>query len=302
MAAVASGSRHGLRYTPEAETGVTPAPAGMIALRHTTSSLILTKESIVSDERRPDRQIADMRLVGNKVGGDIGFELSYGEYDAFLEALFMGTWTNDVLTAGVTMRSFTIERAFTDIGQYQVFTGCHINSMSLTMNPNAIVTGSLSVVGKGSSMLSAPLDAAPAASQTNPPLDAISGALKEGGSTVGFVTGIELTFENGIDPKFVLGSPDAEHFIAMKSNVSGRVSALFTGPDMMQKFLNETPTSLEIALGKGDAKSYKLLLPLIKYTGSDNPVNDDDAVILDMPFQAILDPVSGTNIQLTRIP
>ena len=299
--AVASGSRHGLRYTAESETGVTPAPTSMVALRHTSSSLILSKESIVSDERRPDRQIADMRMVGNKVGGDIGFEFSYGEFDTLLEALFMGTWNNDVLTAGVQMRSFSIERAFTDIGQYQVFTGCHISKMTLTMNPNAIVTGTFSVVGKGSAMLSAPLDASPILSQTNPPLDAISGALKEGGSVVGYVTGIEMTFDNGIDPKYVLGSPDGEVFIAKKSNVSGKVSALFTGTEMMAKVLNETPRSLEVSLGSG-SKSYDLLLPLIKYSGSDNPVNDDDAIILDMPFQAILDPVSGTNIQLTRIP
>ena len=299
--AVASGSRHGLRYTPEAETGVTPAPAGMIALRHTTSSLILSKESIVSNERRPDRQISDMRMVGNKVGGDIGFELSYGEFDAFLEALFMGTWDNNVLTAGVMMRSFSIERAFTDITQFQVFTGCHISKMTLTMNPNAIVTGTFTVVGKGSTMLDTPLDAAPAPSQTNPPLDAISGALKEGGNVAAYVTGVELTFDNGIEPKYVLGSPDGEVFIAKKSNVTGKVSALFANMAMMEKFLNEEASSLEVSLGRG-GKSYQLLLPCIKYSGSDNQVNGDDAIILDMPFQAILDPVSGTNIQLTRTP
>lgn len=300
--AIASGSRHGLRYTAEDEVGVTPAPVTMTALRHTSSSLVLSKESIVSDERRPDRQIADMRMVGNKAGGDIGFELSYGEYDPFLEALFMGTWDGDVLKSGVTMRSFTIERAFTDINQYQVFTGCHINQMTLSIKPNAIVTGSFSVVGKGSTMLSAPLSAAPSPSQTNPPLDAVSGALKEGGALAGYVTGIDITFANGIDPKFIIGSPDAGAFTSGKSNVSGKCTVFFNGPDMMTKFLQEVPSDLEIILGDGVSKSYKLFIPRIRYSGSDNAVNDDDAIILDMPWQAILDPALGTNIQLTRIP
>lgn len=299
--AIASGSRHGLYYMPEVETGVTPAPATMTALRHTGSTLLLSKESIVSAELRPDRQISDLRLVGNKVGGDINFELSYGEYDSLLEALFMGAWDNDVLKAGVTMRSFTMERAFTDIGQHQVFSGCHISSMKLSIKPNAIVTGSFTVVGKGSALLTTPLDAAPAASQTHAPLDAVSGALKEGGNVVGYVTGIELTLDNGIDPKYIVGSTDAGAFTAKKSNVSGTVSVFFAGQDMIQKFLKEEPSSLEVSLG-GASKSYKLLLPLIKYSGSDNPVNDDDAILLNMPFQAILDHATGTNIQLTRIP
>ena len=66
---IASGSRHGLRYAAETDTGVTPAPLTMTALRHTACSLALSKENIVSEELRPDRQISDMRMVGNKVGG-----------------------------------------------------------------------------------------------------------------------------------------------------------------------------------------------------------------------------------------
>ncbi len=299
---IASGSRHGLRYAAETDIGVTPAPLTMTALRHTASSLVLSKENIVSEELRPDRQISDMRMVGNKVGGDIEFELSYGAYDDFLEALFMGEWDNDVLKAGVAMRSFTIERAFTDIGQYQVFTGCHVNEMNLSIKPNAIVTGSFALVGKGSRLLTTPLDAEPAPSPAHPPMDAVSGALKEGGLTVGYVTGVDLTFSNGIDPKYILGSLDAGAFIPGKSNVTGKISVFFEGPDMMRKFLDEELSSLEISLGNGLSGSYRLLLPRIRYSGSDNAVKGDDAILLDMPFQAILDPVSGTNIQLTRIP
>ena len=46
---IASGSRHGLRYAAETYIGVTPAPLTMTALRHTGSSLVLSKESIVSN-------------------------------------------------------------------------------------------------------------------------------------------------------------------------------------------------------------------------------------------------------------
>jgi hypothetical protein len=297
---IASGARHGLRYVPESTTGVTPSTTPA-ALRHTTCSLMLTKESITSNELRDDRQIADMRMVGTKAGGDIGFELSFGEYDTLLEALFMGAWDDDELVSGVQMRSFTFERAFTDVGQYEVFTGCHVNQMTLSVQPNAMTTGTFSLVGKGAGFSASPLSASPTASKTGPVLDGMSGVLKEGGAQVAFITGIELTFANGIDPKFVVGSKVAEAFVPGRSNVTGKVSAFFLGPEMISKFIQETPSSLEITLGDGGVGSYKLLLPRIKYSGSDNPASDEGVIMLDMPFQALLDPVTGTNIKLTRI-
>lgn len=297
---IASGSRHGLRYVPETTTGVTPSTTPL-SLRHTSCSLILTKESITSNELRPDRQIADMRMVGTKVGGDIGFELSFGEYDTLLEAAFMGSWDDDELTSGVLMRSFTFERAFTDIGQYQVFTGCHVNQMTLSMQPSAMTTGTFSLVGKGAGFFTAPLSATPTASATGSVLDTMSGELKEGGTRVALITGIDLTVSNGIDPKFVVGSAVAEVFAPGRSNVSGKVSAFFQNAAMIGKFIQETPSSLEITLGDGGPGSYKLLLPRIKYSGSDNPTTGDGVIMMDMPFQAVLDPTTGTNIQLTRI-
>lgn len=297
---IASGARHGLCYVPESTVGVTPSTTPTF-LRHTSCSLALTKENIVSKELRSDRQISDMRMVGDKVGGDIGFELSFGEFDVLLEALFMGTWDDDELVSGVFMRSFTFERAFPDIGQYELFTCCHINQMTLSVQPNAMTTGTFSVVGKAAGLSAEPLSASPIPSQTGFVLDGMSGVLKEGGTAVAYITGIELTFANGIDPKFVVGSKVAEAFVPGRSDVSGKLSAFFTGTGMIDKFIQETPSSLEITLGDGCAGSYTLLLPCIKYSGSDNPVNDEDAILLDMPFQAILDPTTGTNIKLTRI-
>ena len=50
--------------------------------------------------------------------------------------------------AGTTKRSFTIEREFGDIDKYARFTGCMINTINLSLKPNAIVTGTFGIVGK----------------------------------------------------------------------------------------------------------------------------------------------------------
>ena len=116
---MANGSRHSMRYVAESTYGQTPATPAFKPIRHTGTTLGLSKESLQSEEIRSDRQIADFRHGAYQVGGDINIELSYGSFDKLLEAVLCGTWQidspaagTDRLKAGTVRRSFTIERFF----------------------------------------------------------------------------------------------------------------------------------------------------------------------------------------------
>lgn len=300
--AFASGGFHGLSYTPETVFGETPSTPEMVSLRHTSCSLVLSKDSFQSDELRSDRQISDLRHGVQRVQGDIGIELSYGEYDPLLEMALFGTWNSDVLKVGTTAKSATIERAFADINQYGVFTGCMASSFRLSVTPNSIVTGTITLAGKGATYSGTALDAMPAASLTNSPFDSFSGAILEGGATTAIVTGIEISLDNGLQPAFVIGSNKAAAMTPGRSNLTGTISAYFENLSALNKFINETESSLQFTLGDGAAKSYTFVLPRIKYTGGDNPTNGEGPMVLSMPFQALYDSVTGTNLKITRIP
>lgn len=299
---VATGSRHGLRYIAEVDPGVTPTTPEMVSLRHKTCGLVLSKESLTSEELRDDRQIADFRLAGDKVGGDIGFELSYGEYDGLLEAALGGTWATNILKAGTALKTFTFERAFLNIGAFARFGGCAIKTLNLSIKPNAMVTGTFGIVGMSGVYETTALDESPTASQTNPPLDAFSGGLKEAGTTIAVVTGIDLTLDNGTEPHSVVGQKQAAFLSQGRSKLTGSATVFFTDLTLLNKFRNETETSLEITVGSGSAKSYKILIPRLKFSGGDNPTQNEGPQTLTMPFQALRDPVTSTNIQITRIP
>lgn len=302
MSSFASGSSHGLRYIKETVFGITPAAPAMKALRHTSCSIALNKDSFQSDELRRDAQISDLRHGLKQVGGDIGIELSYGEFDDFLAAAVMGAWDGDVLKAGITVPTFTIEREFADIGQFQLFTGCAVSGVSLDIKTNAMISGSISFLGKGAVFKSTTSADSETASLTHSPLDGFSGALKEGGTTISVITGISLKIDNGMETANVIGSDEAAQLVHKRINITGKVSAFFENLTLLNKFVHETESSLEVTFGTGGPGSYILKLPRIKYSGGSNAVSGEGPIVLDMPFQALLSADDASNIVLTRVP
>jgi len=81
-----------LRYKTEASFGTTPAGNGKNLRATDTAGLTFALTTDTSKEIRSDRQITDSVLTGASATGGIPFELSYREYDPFMEAALQGTW------------------------------------------------------------------------------------------------------------------------------------------------------------------------------------------------------------------
>lgn len=304
---MADGSRHSLRMVAETTYGVTPSNPVFEYVRHTGTTLGLSKEGLQSEELRDDRQISDFRHGARQVGGDITFELSYGSFDPILEALLGGTWTNDVLKAGAIRRSFTFERFFGDIlpadKPYHRFTGVEFNTLQLQVNANEMITGTIGVVGKDMLTDSAAIPGATyGAVSTTSPLDSFTGTLNEAGTPIAVITEIQLNLDNGLDPRFVVGSKTTLRPAIGRSNVSGTITAYFENSLLLDKFINEVESSILFNLPDGAGNNLKFTLPRIKYNGGQPDVQGEGPITLSMPFQALMDPVTGTNIIIEREP
>lgn len=297
---IANAARHGLSYVREREAGVTPENPAMRRLRHTSCALNLSRDSFTSEEKRQDRQISDVRTGTDKVAGSIGFEWSFGEYDELLEACFAGQWENDQLKTGTRSISFTVEREFADIGQFVRYRGCYVNKLSLSVKPNAMLTGSFDIVGLAGETAEAPLALAPLPSRTHAPYDSYLGELTEDGLPIAVITGLDVSLDNGITPQFVLFRRSAPFVSWGRSSVTGTMTAFFESIRLVRKFLDESPARLEITIGGPEDNRYTLVLPRVRYTGADVPVDADGPLSLTMPFSAVLDPQSGTNCILRR--
>lgn len=307
---MADASRHALYSIAEVTYGTTPSTPAFDNLRHTGTTLALTKEGFQSEELQADRQVRDFRHGAKQTGGDVSIELSYGSFDDYLEALLGGTWDADspsvgidALKAGTTRRSFSVLRDFSDIttGRYHLFTGQEVNGMSLSVPTSAMVTGSFSLIGKGmTSTSSAPASSTFNAASTTSPFDSFSGSITEGGSAIATVTGIELSVENNIQPRFVIGSDETIRPSIGRINVSGTMTAFFEDDTLLQKFLAETESSVVFSLADAAGNDLEFRLPRIKYNGGQPDVSGEGPISLSLPFQALYDSTDATTIEIRR--
>ena len=301
---MADGSRHSLAYIAEASYAAIPTTPVFQLVRNTSVSLTVNKDALMSEEIRSDRQRYDMRQGAYKVTGDIGAELSYGTYDDWLAALCGSTWSSDVLKAGTSRKSFVFERKFADIADdpYHRFSGCEIDKLSLTIGSNAIVKATFSVIGSTGVLDSAIVSGATYSDPTTThPFDGFTGTISEGGTAYGYITEVQLDIENGLTPRYVIGSkytlePGIGYF-----DIKGTATMWFADSTKVNKFINETESSIDLTLTDLEANSLEFNLPRIKYSGAPVDVKGIGPITIAMPFQALLDTTTtDSNIVITR--
>jgi len=283
-----------------------PATPAFQNIRATSCNLALSKNSSQSEELRQDRQIAHFKHGSRSVAGDIGFELSATTFDDFLESALGGTWAADELKTGVSRRSYSIERYYGDIQAadkpWHRFTGCEINAFNLSVPTEGRVTGTFSFMGQDMSLGSALIaGAAYGAATTTNVIDSFTGTVKEGGQTNGVVTEITLALQNGLNAKPVVGSKTTLQHSIGRSNLTGQIAVYFENATLLEKFINETASSLEFTLNDAAGNSYTFLIPKIIYTGAPLDVSGEGPISLSLPFQALYDSTEGTNLKITRV-
>ena len=202
------GSRTQLLRIAETVWGTIPAIPNMTKTRFTDVSLDPIMSMIESKEIRSDRMTSDVRGTAQTGEGSIGFELCPGDYDDLIEAAMGGTWATNVLKAGATQHSFSMEVGHLGISQYRLLSGILVDKFSLSIKPQAIVTGKFDLIGQDFISSATTAATGTTAASTNSPYDAQNSSMvmKEGGVVSAIITGLDFTVDNGTQKALVVGS------------------------------------------------------------------------------------------------
>lgn len=298
--AFAQGSRSSLSYIVESTFGTTPA-GDFINLPFTTHSLNLTKDRVAGNDIQSDRMPRVDRHGNRQASGDIVADLRDADYDAFLEAAMLNSWSADVLKVGTTPKFFSIEDYSADIDQARLFTGMTVNTMGMSLAPNQMITTTFGMVGKNMTVGATEktqTDASGAA-----PFDAYSGDLSIGNvgspSASAIVTGLDFTLTNGFAPTFVIGDDSAPSLEYGRAEVEGTLSAYFEDAALINRFVDETETAIEVSVGDG-TNNMTFLFPRVKINSADVGVDGPTSRVISMSFVGLYDTTEGTNLKITR--
>jgi len=299
----ANGAQHSLHYIAETTYGTTPSTPAFSPLPHTGTTLNVSKDAVESEKLRGDRQVEDFRHGNKTVGGEISCELEYQAFDDIIEAALCGTWNSDVLKAGTTRRSFTLQRKFADLAtaEFHTYKGCEINSMAISVSPNAMVGCTFGIVGQDLSIATSAITGSTFGSDVGEtPFDSFTGSISEGGSSIATVTSIEFTLENGIEPLFSVGSQTTSRPAIGRSRVTGTLTTYFESKTLYEKFLNETSSSITLTLADLDGNEYEFDFSNVKYNSGQPDVSGEGAITIAMDFVALYDGTDQSQIKITR--
>ena len=300
--AFAQGSRSSLSFITEATFGTTPA-GNFTNLPFSTHSLNLTKDRVAGTDIQADRMARVDRHGNRQVGGDIVVDLRDGDFDSFLESAMLNTWATNVLKVGTTPKFFSVEDYAADIDQARVFTGMSVSTMAISLAPNQMVTTTFGMVGKDMA-ISATEKTQDAASGAAP-FDAYSGDISignvGGAAPVAIVTALDFTLNNSYAPTFVIGDDSAPSLEYGRAEVEGTLTAYFEDASLINRFLNETETEIEVSVDDPTgANSYTFTFPRVKINSADVGVDGPTSRMISMSFVALYDTTEGTNLKITR--
>ena len=297
--AFAQGSRSSLSYIVESTFGTTPA-GNFQNLPFTSHSLNMTKDRVEGTDIQADRMSRVDRHGNRTVAGDIQADLRDTDFDDLIEGAMMSTWATNVIKIGTTPKYFSIEDYAADIDQSRLFSGCSVNTLSVALAPNAMVAGTFGLVGKNMA-ISATEKTQDAATDASP-FDAYSGDLEIGGTTSAIVTAMDFTLTNGVAPTFVVGDDSAPSLEVGNAVIEGSLSVYFEDEAMINRFINETETSLKVTVGDnaGTPNTLEFFFPRCKINSADVGVDGPTSRMIAMSFVALRDDTEATSLRITR--
>jgi hypothetical protein len=211
------------------------------------------------------------------------------------------------LSNGVTRKSFTLEKFFSDVNEYVAFAGMRVGTLGLTITPGSILNGSFSFEGKSAAASGATVgDGSPTAAPTNDVMNAvdnIDNILVDDAppSTDICFTNIDFEIDNSLRAQPCIGQLENSGIGIGRTQISGTIEAYFVSRALYERYLNFTETSLSFRTVDTAGNSYYWDFPSVKFTAGEVVAegNDQD-VLVSLEFSARRDPTNGFMIGITR--
>lgn len=206
--------------------------------------------------------------------------------------------TTFIPQTGHTDNSFSYEHWFPDVVQGEVYSGCKVDQLNLSLPPTGLAQIDMDILGQNVTTATAQYFTSPTVITTTGALASVNGVLRAGGVTYAILTGLTLTINPGFTGDPVVGSNVVPFLFPGSVMVSGQFTAYFADAVLRDAFLNETEIDLLAAFTADNTAASDFLsvaLPRIK-VGSAGKTDGEGGVVQTFTFQALEALTGGAGI------
>lgn len=212
------------------------------------------------------------------------------------------------LKNGITPYSYFMERKVPDSAgtyKYQQFLGMQPDTMELTFESKAIVSGKIGFVGKIGQTSNSPLDAALTAPSSNTPVNATNnvGTITRGGAamtekfkklTLSIANGLRGRDAIGVEGNFALG---VGSFM-----LTGNMESYFADNTLLAAVIAHDYTSIGYRVTDADGNVLIIFIPRLVLNGNASVGGKDTDVMIPLTIQAARHATYDATILLSFIP
>jgi len=307
---------------------VLPANPPMLVARFTSESLQFQPNVVASPELDPSGQVRDSILTGSASTGNVEFPLVRSVwFHEMLSAAFRNDWGTgvlgypdpgnagqyltrnlgvDELIPGKMVKLYDVEKRFEtpDTPSYHVFRKAGVNTLSLSVSPNELLTGSVSLIAGELDLYNADLAGASYADPgqytplTAPNVTEVNiGAM----TAAACFSALTLAFGSNMRAIDCIGSYSAREKAIGRFEPTIDGTSYFVSNDIIQSLIDQDAFPVTIALGDGDGNVYEFFYPRCKFTNATAAIpGTNQDVMLPVSIRALYDPNYRYSCKVTR--
>lgn len=199
---------------------------------------------------------------------------------------------------GHTDNSFSIEHFYDDIDQSELFTGCKVNSIGVSLPPTGMATIGVAFMGKDVTTGTSEYFTTPTATTNTGILASVNGIAYAIGARQTVLTGLTINIAGNMTMEPVVGSNTYPDIFEGRVVVSGELSAYFENGTLRDAFIDEDEVALMFVFTADNTKNPDFIsftMPRVKLGGASKD-DGEKGLIQTIPFQALFnDGGAGAN-------
>lgn len=233
----------------------------------------------------------------------------YGDLED--QTIASGSINHGKLVNGVTTKTFSIEKRYTDVNQSMLFRGMQVSKLSMPFNMRTVVTGSFDFVGRsmvtgvgrmlGDKTTYTKSQEAPVIDTVLGMKDVLFNGVATNESLSAGITELNLSYENGVQGLGAVGVLGNAATIAGTINCTGSITMYMNDLNLYNSVLTQERFRLEWSVYDRDGHGYAFVLPAVELDSPESQVGQkDEAAMITVNYTALADPTLDKTLIVYR--